>query len=81
MCVSFKKLKKITYMHSSKVYIKYNIQNRMYVTPFFADFSLVTTGGPRISWFFVPKGYHEIRGSRILKLFLVLNPKLGPKIF
>ena len=39
------------------------------------------TGGPHISWFLVPKGYHEIRGSRILKLFLVLNPKLGPKIF
>ena len=36
------------------------------------------TGGPRISWFLVPKGYHEIWGSRILKPFLVLNPKLGP---
>ena len=41
----------------------------------------VYTGGPHISWFLVPKGYHEIRGSRILKPFLVLNPKFGPKIF
>ena len=39
------------------------------------------TGGPRISWFLVPKWYHEIWGSRILKPFLALNLELGPKIF
>ena len=43
--------------------------------------AIVDTGGPRISWFLVPKWYHEIWGSRILKTFLVLNPKLGPKNF
>ena len=44
-------------------------------------FSHSNTGGPRISWFLVPKGCHEIRGSWILKPILVLNPKLGPKVF
>ena len=43
--------------------------------------NILTTGGPRISWFLVPKGYYEIRGSRILKPFLVLNSKLGPNFF
>ena len=43
--------------------------------------NISTRGGPCISWFLVPKGYHEIWGSRILKPFLVLNPKLGPKFF
>ena len=44
------------------------------------EFKFDDTGGPNISWFLVPKEYHEFRGSRILKPFLVLNPKLGPKI-
>ena len=35
-------------------------------------------GGPRILWFFVPKGNQEIRGSQIVGTFLVQNPKLGP---
>ena len=29
------------------------------------------TGGPRILWFLVPKGYHEIGGSWIMGFFLV----------
>ena len=49
-------------------------------TKYITQFSRCT-GGPRISWFLVPKGYHEIRASRILKPFSVLNPKLGPTIF
>ena len=36
------------------------------------------TGGPQ---FFVPKGYHEIRGSQILKPFLVLKSQIGSKCF
>ena len=40
-----------------------------------------TTGGPRISRFLVPKGYHEIRGSQILKPSLVLKSQIGSKIF
>jgi len=39
------------------------------------------TGGPRILWFLVPKGYHEIWGSRILKPSLVLKSQIGSKIF
>ena len=44
-------------------------------------FKYVHTGGPRISWFLVPKGDHEIRGSRILKPSLVLKSQIGSKIF
>ena len=29
--------------------------------------SITCTGGPHISWFLVPKGYHEMRGSWILR--------------
>ena len=41
----------------------------------------LSTGGPRISWFLVPNGYHEMQGLRIVKHFLVLNHQLVPNIF
>ena len=47
----------------------------------FHFFNFSNTGGPRISWFLVPKPSHEIRGSRIVKLFLSIKYQIGSKSF
>ena len=41
----------------------------------------VCTGGPHISWFLVPKGYHEMRGSWIPRTVFSIKPKNGSKKF
>ena len=39
------------------------------------------TGGPRISWFLVPKGNHEMRGSWIPRTVFSVKPQNGSKSF
>ena len=39
------------------------------------------TGGPRISWFLVPNGYHEMRGSWIPRTVFSVKPQNGSKSF
>ena len=36
--------------------------------------SFLYTGGPHISWFLVPKGYHEMQGSWIPRTVFSVNP-------
>ena len=40
-----------------------------------------STGGPRISWFLVPKGNHEMRGSWIPRTVFSVKPQNGSKSF
>ena len=39
------------------------------------------TGGPRISWFLVPKSNHEMRGSWIPRTVVSVKPQNGSKKF
>jgi hypothetical protein len=39
------------------------------------------TGGPRISWFLVPNGNHEMRGSWIPRIVFSVKPQNGSKSF
>ena len=39
------------------------------------------TGGPRILWFLVPNGYHEMQGSWIPRTILSVKSKNGSKNF
>ena len=41
----------------------------------------LTTGGPHISWFLVPNGNHEMRGSWIPRTVFSVKPQNGSKSF
>ena len=64
-----------TNLHCINCYVYKSLRNEL------ENVDLNTTGGPRISWFLVPNGYHEMGGSWIPRTILSVKSQNGSKNF